>query len=352
MSAPAFDAKAFFAGRENPRLSFLQEHLGAVQSVTALAQDWASRHYFRVVTPSQSYVLMEAVPDHIPTATMGHKLSAFLRIARMLHERGIHTPEIIAADEQEGFVLLEDLGDETVEAALQRGADPMDIYAGATDVLIAMRDNIPCNEFDLPKYKDSYIRKGRQRIVDWYIPATRRTMNGDDLLPSYLAAWDDVAAALPPPPLGFIHGDFHGQNLMRLPDGGCGVLDFQDAMWGPLPYDLANLLENIRRDVPRDVYDAMLARYGGDETFMAWFRVMATQFHCRIIGQVLRLAVLSGKTELLRYMPRIQNYLIEGLKDPVLRPLARWMGAQGVDFTVSGAFDPLEVKKYIRADAF
>lgn len=295
---------------------------------------------------------MESVPDHIPSATMGHKLSAFLKIARMLHENGIHTPDVLAADEHEGFVLLEDMGDITVNAALERGDDQMKLYAAATDVLISMRDRLdPCNTLDLPKYKDSYIRKGRQRIVDWYIPATRKEKNGDDLLSGYLAAWDEVAAALPPPPVGFIHGDFHPGNLMLLPDGTCGVLDFQDAMWGPVSYDLVNLLENIRRDTPKDIYDAMLMRYGGDETFRAWFRVMGTQFHCRIIGQVLRLAIVSGKNDLLKYMPRIQQYLIEGLKDPVLAPLARWMKAENVDFSAID-FDPDKIKPYIRSDAF
>jgi hypothetical protein len=139
---------------------------------------------------------------------------------------------------------------------------------------------------------------------------------------------------------------------MLLPDGTCGVLDFQDAMAGPLPYDLANLLENIRRDVPKDVYNSMRKRYGGDDTFNAWFRVMATQFHCRIIGQVFRLAILSGKNDLLQYLPRIQNYIKEGLKDPVLKPLADWMKAEKVDLDVSGPFDIEKLRKFIRSDAF
>ena len=95
----------------------------------------------------------------------------------------------------------------------------------------------------------------------------------------------------------------------------------------------------------------MLMRYGGDETFRAWFRVMATQFHCRIIGQVIRLAVLSNKRDLLRYMPRIQNYIREGLKDPVLKPLADWMAAEKVDLSAQD-FNPDLIAPFIREDAF
>jgi aminoglycoside/choline kinase family phosphotransferase len=349
---PLVQAKEFFAAREEFRRDFVRDHVGEEFDLIPQGQDWASRRYLRVRTPDETFILMEAVPDHIPTATMGHKLSAFIKINEFLHRHGIHAPEIIAEDGYEGYVLLEDLGDTTVHAAMERGGDEMALYGAATDILISMRDKLGAsNSLDLPRYEDSYINKGRQRIVDWYIPATRQAVNPDELLPSYLAAWDEITAQLPPPPIGFIHGDYHMQNLMLLPDGSCGVLDFQDAMWGPQPYDLANLLENIRRDVPRGVYDAMLARYGGDDTFRAWFRVMATQFHCRIIGQVLRLAVVSGKYELLQFMPRIQNYIREGLKDPVLKPLADWMKAERVDLTASN-FDIEAIRPFIRPDAF
>lgn len=349
---PSPNVKEFFDSRAAERGAFLRAYVKDSYEIKPLTEDWASRRYFRVKAGDRSYVLMESVPDHVPSATMGHKLSAFLKIAKMLHDNGIHTPEILAADEHEGFVLLEDMGDVTVNAALEQGGDQRKLYAAATDVLVTMRDRLgPCNTLDLPKYKDSYIRKGRQRIVDWYIPAIRKEKNNDDLLAGYLAACDEVAAALPPPPVGFIHGDFHPGNLMLLPDRTCGVLDFQDAMWGPVSYDLVNLLENIRRDVPKDIYDAMLARYGGDETFRAWFRIMGTQFHCRIIGQVLRLAIVSGKNDLLKYMPRIQKYLIEGLKDPVLAPLAKWMKDEKVNLTATG-FDPEKIKPFIRSDAF
>lgn len=258
--------KEFFEGREAQRRDFVTSAAGHDFDLIPQGQDWASRRYFRVRTPRQTFILMEAVPDHVPTATMGHKLSSFIKIDKFLCRHGIHAPEILAENEREGFILLEDFGDVSVHKALDAGGDERTLYKAATDVLIAMRDKLPaCNDLNLPTYKDSYIRKGRQRIVDWYIPATRGERNADDLLASYLSAWDEVAAGLPAPPIGFIHGDYHPQNLMLLKDESCGVLDFQDAMWGPQPYDLANLLENIRRDVPPDIHAAMLDYYGADE---------------------------------------------------------------------------------------
>ncbi|PZQ48909.1 MAG: phosphotransferase [Micavibrio aeruginosavorus] len=346
--------KEYFQEHEAQRDAFLRAHVGSDYKIKPQGEDWASRRYFRVIgTDGKSRILMETVPDHIPTATMGHKLSSFIQVDGLLRDHGIHAPEILASNEREGFVLLEDFGDLSLHAAIEQGGDQMLLYGTATDILISMRKNIPdCNTLNLPKYKDSFIRKGRQRVVDWYIPVTRREKNSDDLLGGYLAAWDDVAHTLPPPPIGFIHGDYHAQNLMVLPDGTCGLLDFQDAMWGPLPYDLANILESIRLDVPADVHETMMKRYGADDVFRAWFRVMATQFHCRIIGQVLRLAIVSGKTDLLRFMPRIQNYIVQGLKDPVLKPLADWFKAEKVDLSANDGFDPAIAKSFIRSDAF
>lgn len=346
-------AKEYFESRRPQRLAFLSKHIPASFNKIILGADWASRRYIRIKIKGKSYMFMEALPDHIMSATMGHRVSSFVKVDKLLRKKGIHVPEIIALDEKEGFLLLEDFGDTTLHTAMQTATNQHDLYAAATDVLIDMRDKISLSDLhDFPKYKDSHIRKGMQRLVDWYVPATRREQNGDDLLASYLSAWEEVTAKLPPPPVGFIHGDFHPQNLMLLADGTCGVLDFQDAMAGPLPYDLANLLENIRVDVPRDIYDAMMTRYGGDENFKVWFRIMATQFHCRIIGQVIRLAVLSDRTELLGYIPRVQNYLIEGLKDPVMAPLAAWMKREKVDLAANDVFAPEKTKQFIRADAF
>lgn len=294
---------------------------------------------------------MEAIPDHTGAFTPGHKVSDFIRLSLALRKAGINAPEILAMDEHEGFLLLEDFGDLSVYQALEHGEDPDVLYAAATDVLIQLKDNIPANTLTLPSYYDGHVHKGRQRIVDWYIPATRSAQNSDGLVESYLAAWDAVEKQLPPCPMGFVHGDYHAQNLMRL-DNELGVLDFQGAMWGPLPYDLANLLEDIRRDVPADIRAAMIKRYDGDEAFASWYRVMATQFHCRILGQTLRLAIAGGRPDFLKFIPRVQTYIRDALQDPILKPLALWMREEKVDLAAEGCFEPARVRPFIRSDAF
>jgi len=348
----SLNAKEYFESRSELRAAFLAENIPGDFDLIPLAADWASRRYFRVRKPDGStLVLMEAVPDHTGQYTPGHKVSDFIRIAQALRKAGIRAPEITAMDEHEGYLLLEDFGDVSVYAALEQGEDPDVLYREATDILVRTRNNMRSNDLHLPDYYTGHVHKGRQRIVDWYIPATRAAQNPDGLVQSYLAAWAEVEEQLPPCPQGFVHGDYHAQNLMRL-DNTLGVLDFQGAMWGPRPYDLANLLEDIRRDVPKDIRTAMIERYDASETFAQWYRVMATQFHCRLLGQTLRLAIAGGRPDFLKFIPRIQNYVREALPDPVLKPLADWMTREKVDLEAEGVFDPTKVKDFIRSDAF
>jgi aminoglycoside/choline kinase family phosphotransferase len=129
-------------------------------------------------------------------------------------------------------------------------------------------------------------------------------------------------------------------------------------MTGPVPYDLANLLEDARVDVPADLRAVMLDRYtqgmnaAENDTFRAWYRVLATQFHCRVTGQFIRMAVRDGKMRYLPMIPRVAGYIRDGLKDPVLAPLAAWFDSQGVDFRTVDGFDVDAVRSAIRADAF
>ena len=344
------NVQQYFAGREAHRQEFLKQYLREPFKVELLDEHWATRRYFRVTDQNgQNFVLMESLPDDIYSFTPGHKISDFVRIGKALHAKRMHVPEIFFVDEPEGYALIEDFGDLNVGAALDAGQNPTEIYKNATDILIGIRRDVTENTLNLPSFYDSQIYKTKQRIVDWYIPATRRAINSDDMRLGFYAAWDEIETSLPPCPQGFVHGDYHAQNLMWLGHE-CGVLDFQAAMWGPPVYDLANLLEDIRRDVPQDVHDAMLDHYcHGDDRM--WFRVLATQFHCKVIGQILRLAIVGKKPQYLKYMPRIQNYIITATKDPVLAPFAKWLKKENIDLTVRDCFNPDKVQTYIRPDA-
>ena len=103
-----------------------------------------------------------------------------------------------------------------------------------------------------------------------------------------------------------------------------------------------NLLEDARVDVPAEIKQAILQAY--DEDFHAWYRVMATQFHCRVIGLFVRLAALDGKTGYLCHLPRLAAYIRRGLEDPLLAPLQKWFAAQGISFEAAADFDPAALR--------
>lgn len=303
---------------------------------------------------------MESLPDHHPDIAPGHKLSDFVRIGRRLQAAGIHTPDIIDAEPARGYALLEDMGDVSFAAALDEGENAPDLYAAATDVLIHLQTSFSENDLALPDYFKSHIHKGRRRVVDWYIPACRRTLNEDGLADSYMSAWHDIEKNLPPCPLGFVHSDYHAGNIMWLAEQKgmtrCGILDFQGGHWGPLPYDAVNLLRDARRDIPADIESNMLSRLTEKmnkrdaEYFRIWYDVLALQFHLRVIGQVIRLALKTEKTQHLKNIPRLQAYIRQEIKNPAFTPLYRWFTGQGIGFDEIVHLPGTE--SFIRPDAF
>ncbi len=349
----------WFSARAAARAQFLnaQGWRGAQES--AIGDDMAFRRYIRLRRgDGATIMLMEALPDTHPHATPGHRIGDYIRISRWLREKGVAAPAVHAADEQNGFVLIEDFGDVSFKAALEQGREREGLYTLATDVLSLLRAKTAAPDIALPGYYQSHVHTGRRRVVDWYMPLVRRARNPDGLAEDYLAVWASIEKKLAPAAQGFLHIDYHFENLMWRPAQSglsqCGVLDFQGAMYGPAPYDLANLLEDVRVDVPADLRQRMMTRYleaapaDARENFRQWYRVLATQYHCRVIGQFIKL-VQMGKPRYLAHMPRVARYLREGLKDPLLAPLRVWFAEQGVDFTVEA---PALDHALIREDAF
>ena len=352
----------WFENRASLRHDFLAQHGWVDAQISPVGEDCAFRRYVRLRRGGETTILMEAVPDGHVIATPGHSLHDFVRIGAYLRSIGLHTPEIYEADETNGYLLLEDFGDTSFKLALAGGADKKELYGLAVDVLSHLRAHAGASGIELPDYYASHVHTGRRRMVDWYMPALCGAKNPDGLTEEYLAVWDGIEKSLPPCPRGFLHIDYHVENLMWLPHGDklnrCGILDFQGAMTGPLPYDLANLLEDARVDVPAEIRAAMLARYcagmhpGEKENFENWNRVLATQFHCRVAGQFIRLAVKDGKTRYLAHLPRVAGYLCEGLEHPVLSPLKSWFLKNKIDFSAAPEINPQAVARHVRSDAF
>ena len=295
-----------------------------------LAKDSSIRRYYRAEKDGRSAILMESVPDDHPLMSRGHRLVDFIRLARWLNDNGLSAPKIYEVDEVRGYMILEDFGDVSLKHALTQGADPRILYEAANEVLrqIASIDEIPA----LPNYYESRVHESRDCILKFYIPEGVR--GRAELSAAYFDAWAEIEKGLPPHPQGFVHVDFHAENLMwREGEKGLariGILDFQGAMHGPRGYDLGNLLEDARVNVPRDIQNSILSGY--DEDFRAHYRVLTTQFHCRVIGQFIKIAEETGNTGYLKHIPRLEAYIRDALQDPLLAPLKSFFDNLPLDF--------------------
>lgn len=299
-----------------------------------LAADASFRRYDRVVEARRTAVLMDAPP---PMEDVG----AYHRIDRILVDLGFSAPRTLAVDENQGLMLLEDLGDRTFTRALAAGEPEEELYRLAVDLLVALHRAFDAGHEaarTLPPYDDARLLEEALLLTDWYLPAVSGRDSDPASRAAYLAAWRAVlprARALPPT---LVLRDYHVDNLMILDEraglAACGLLDFQDAVIGPPAYDLVSLLEDARRDVSPAVAEAMLARYLGSlpardrAAFRESYAVLGAQRNAKIIGIFTRLWRRDGKPQYLRHLPRLWRLIENGLTHPALAPVRDWFAAE------------------------
>jgi aminoglycoside/choline kinase family phosphotransferase len=206
--------------------------------------------------------------------------------------------------------------------------------------LIQIRKSAHENILHLNGYEQTLIRKRLSQFVDYYMPLATGQLTTQANQNEFQAILKEIEETLPPCPVSICHADYHLENLMWCPDkpGGYGLIDFQDAFWGPQPYDLLNLLEDARQTVPDDIKAAMRAQYCTGmsaqevEAFDAWYVYMSMHFHCRVIGLFIKFARENGGVEFLAHIPRLQGYIKANLENPLLAPLKDFMDRHKISF--------------------
>lgn len=275
----------------------------------------------------------------------------FIRIGDWLRGIGVQTPEIYEVDIESNSAIIEDFGSISLKQAMAGGADALTLYKGAAEILEIMQA-ADC-PLELPHFEQSFMRQARQRFVDWYVPAIRGQANDEGLVGEYHALWDGIERNIAPYKNTFMHVDFHVENMMYLAGNAgrnaIGVIDFQEGMIGPEAYDMSNLLEDMRADVPLEIRAALLA--GKSQDYLDWYRVMGTQFHCRLLGQIMRWAFVENKTQYLQYYPRLVRYVQDALSAPVLAPFKDWLEKNRIEITDLSTRDWRAAKTYISGDA-
>ncbi|WP_425406869.1 aminoglycoside phosphotransferase family protein [Hwanghaeella sp.] len=314
-------------GRDQALSDFLAATGWRDRDRAVLADDASFRRYDRLRDGWRRAVLMDAPPDKEDTRP-------FIRIAGILRDAGLSAPEVIAQDVENGFLLLEDLGDDTFTKVLAAGGDEATLYAQALEALAALYRRVDLTALDdLPRYDEALYLREVSLLTDWYLPAIRGPLD-DSVRESFVEAWRSVLPTAAGVPSTLVLRDYHVDNLMWLPERespACvGLLDFQDGVVGPVTYDLVSLFEDARRDVSPAVTARLLDRYLGlfpdiDRTaFEASYAVLAAQRSTKILGIFTRLAHRDGKPGYLRHTARLWRWLEADLRHPALAPVKDW----------------------------
>lgn len=289
--------------------------------IQPLQGDASFRSYYRVRRHGGTAMLMHAPPPHEDPAP-------FLRVGRWLLDQELRAPAIHAEDAPRGFILLEDFGDARVRDHLdEHGSDAEEaIYGRAVDALVTLqtKDPGPFPPYDM----DTYLREV-DLFTQWYCPLVGIDVDQK----GWTAAWREVLTPLleRQQPGVTVLRDYHAENIMLLPDGGQGIIDFQDALVGHRAYDLVSLLQDARRDVSEELERAMLERYmaaakPGPE-FAADYARLGAQRNAKIVGIFARLNRRDGKPRYLAMIPRVWALLERDLAHPDLAPVAQWFAA-------------------------
>lgn len=291
-----------------------------------LAGDASFRHYDRVRLDGRGAVLMDAPPPK-------EDVRPFVRIARHLESLGYSAPRLLGVDVENGLLLLEDLGDGTYTRLLAEGADEAALYRLAVELLADLHRRAGAIPAGLPPYDDERLLAEALLLTDWYMPAVGLSVP-DRARAAYADAWRGLFPVARAVPDTLVLRDFHVDNLMLLEREGlaaCGLLDFQDAVAGPLTYDLMSLLEDARRDIPAALVSDMKTLYRTmnpaihEDVFTASWAVLAAQRHAKVIGIFTRLCRRDGKPHYLVHIPRVWRLLERALEHPALAPVAEWI---------------------------
>lgn len=283
-------------------------------SIVPVTGDASFRRYFRLKVQAQSFVIMDAPPAL-------ENCKPFIAIATAFQESAVRFPAIIKSDLQQGFLLLTDFGDQQLLPLLE-DKTANDLYRTAIDTLFEMQRSSTMNHESLPHFDANQYWREFTIFHDWYLGKNLNVaLSSDDeegLKKTYQLLIDSADAQ----PHLFVHRDYHARNIMVCDDNALGILDFQDALWGPITYDLVSLLRDCYiawSDSQVEVwvryyYDRLQQNKMIDDIdfshFMRWFDWMGLQRHLKCLGIFSRLCYRDQKHGYLKDIPRVLQYAI------------------------------------------
>jgi aminoglycoside/choline kinase family phosphotransferase len=296
-------------------------------SVRLASADASFRRYFRVdaagaaAQGAATRIVMDAPPDK-------ENSEPFVRIASLMAAAGLTVPTVLDWDREQGFLLLSDLGTQTMMEVIDRDNAEANVarYRQAIDALIALQT--ASRPDVLPAYDQALLQRELSLFPDWYIARHRGITLTDAMRATLDSAFTQIIASNLSAPSVYVHRDFMPRNLMACEDGRLGVLDFQDAVYGPITYDIASLMRDAFLSWEEDFVIDITVRYwqearkagllgeksasGWGDDFGEFYRAvewMGLQRHLKVAGIFARLTLRDGKPRYLADTPRFIGYI-------------------------------------------
>ncbi len=281
-------------------------------TIAPASADASFRRYFRATfTDGSTKVVMDAPPQH-------EDCKPFLHVGKLFEDAGTHVPHVYAQDLAQGFLLLSDLGNTTYLQALT-AENAASLYGAATDALI--RIQLASKENELPPYDEALLRRELNLFPEWYIAKHLGITLTEKQSAKLEECFQRILRNNLAQPCVYVHRDYHSRNLMLIEDNNPGILDFQDAVYGPITYDLASLFKDAYIKWEEEEIMDWLIRYWEKarkaglpvrEDFGEFYRdyeMMGVQRHIKVLGIFARLYHRDGKDGYLKDMPLVMDYL-------------------------------------------
>jgi N-acetylmuramate 1-kinase len=321
-----------------PRINQLHQWLtsqlsGDAYLLEPASNDASFRRYFRLSSADRIEIVMDAPPQQENT-------EIFARVCGLLAQADVRVPAIYAFDHQQGFMRLEDFGNESVFQRLLQAPQQADhIYRTALNELLGMQVRLNAQEVGLPRYDAMLLDREWGIFEQWFVEALLHTQIARSISePLRMLLKDNMLQQ----PQVAVHRDYHSRNLMCLQDGNIGVIDFQDAVIGPVTYDVVSLLRDCYIDWPNPQIEVWLQDYFRRLTqaglldvdwaqFQRWFDLTGLQRHLKAVGIFARLYLRDGKPGYLPDIPRTLTYVAQVCQRyQELQPLSLFLQQQTI----------------------
>jgi N-acetylmuramate 1-kinase len=282
-------------------------------SISTASSDASFRRYFRVKTVEDSFIVMDAPPQN-------ESIEAFLKISQILNTINVNVPNIYEEDDALGFILMQDFGSNTYLDVLNDN-NQQRLYSDSIESLIQMQQLVKKNLCQ--SYTKKILFDEMALFIEWYLKKYKKIELTNRENEELLTCFEKIIKKVSKQERFFVHRDYHSRNLMNQKSNNPGILDFQDALVGPVTYDLVSLLKDAYIEWDEEIVLDHAVRYWEKantnklitnlefSTFYKDFECMGIQRHLKILGIFARLSIRDKKNQYLENIPLVEKYLMD-----------------------------------------